>query len=102
LATRYTDKDEQVSVRICGAVPYERDADPDDLPLPSVCFSERAWQSCPHYLRLTQRAEIAAMLGLPVPISAAGKPPASADVAARAAIQVAPPPPGVERRRSDT
>ena len=45
-------------------MPYERDADPDDLPLPSVCFSVAAWQSCPHYLRLIQRKEIAQKLGL--------------------------------------
>lgn len=64
LATRFTMNDERVSVRICGAVPYERDSDPDDLPLPSVCFSQAAWQSCPHYLRLTQRKEIARRLGL--------------------------------------
>jgi hypothetical protein len=64
LATRYTEHDERVSVRVCGAVPYERDADPDDLPLPSVCFSMAAWQSCPHYLRLIQRKEIAQQLGL--------------------------------------
>ncbi len=65
IATRYTVSDELVSVRICSAVPYERDSDPEDLPLPSVCFSRQAWQSCPHYLRLTQRREIARMLGLP-------------------------------------
>ena len=59
LATRYTIHDERVSVRICSAVPYERDSDPEDLPLPSVCFSQVAWQSCPHYLRLTQRKEVA-------------------------------------------
>ncbi|HMA32858.1 MAG TPA: hypothetical protein VKY74_00150 [Chloroflexia bacterium] len=64
LATRYTVNDERVSVRICGALPYERDSDPDDLPLPSVCFSNAAWQTCPHYLRLTQRKEIARQLGL--------------------------------------
>lgn len=64
LATRYTEHNERVSVRVCGAVPYERDADPDDLPLPSVCFSVAAWQSCPHYLRLIQRKEIAQKLGL--------------------------------------
>src|SRR3954452_290643 len=64
LATRYTLKDERVSVRICGAVPYERASDPEDLPLPSVCFSQAAWQSCPHYLRLIQRKEVAQRLGL--------------------------------------
>src|SRR5690242_21831350 len=64
LATRYTLKDERVSVRICGAVPYERASDPEDLPLPSVCFSQAAWQSCPHYLRLTQRKEVAERLAL--------------------------------------
>ena len=67
LATRYTLKDERVSVRICGAVPYERASDPDDLPLPSVCFSQAAWQSCPHYLRLIQRKEVAQRLGLVPP-----------------------------------
>jgi hypothetical protein len=76
LATRYTEHNERVSVRVCAAVPYERDADPDDLPLPSVCFSTAAWQSCPHYLRLIQRKEIAQQLGLlppdPVAESAAG------------------------------
>src|SRR3954469_25727931 len=64
LATRYTLKDERVSVRICAAVPYERASDPEDLPLPSVCFSQAAWQSCPHYLRLIQRKEVAQRLGL--------------------------------------
>ncbi|HUS14535.1 MAG TPA: hypothetical protein VM536_05895 [Chloroflexia bacterium] len=64
LATRYTVNDERVSVRICSAVPYERESDAEDLPLPSVCFSRTAWQSCPHYLRLTQRKEIAEKLGL--------------------------------------
>jgi hypothetical protein len=64
LATRYTLKDERVSVRICGAVPYERTSDPEDLPLPSVCFSQAAWQSCPHYLRLIQRKEVAERMGL--------------------------------------
>jgi len=66
LATRYTLRDERVSVRICGAVPYERDSDPEDLPLPSVCFSHAAWESCAHYLRLTQRREVARRLGLPL------------------------------------
>jgi hypothetical protein len=60
-------KDERVSVRICGAVPYERASDPEDLPLPSVCFSQAAWQSCPHYLRLIQRKEVAQRLGLVPP-----------------------------------
>jgi len=71
LATRYTEHNERVSVRVCGAVPYERDADPDDLPLPSVCFSVAAWQSCPHYLRLIQRKEIAQKLGLLPPDASA-------------------------------
>lgn len=64
LATRYTVDDTRVSVRICSAVPYERDSDPDDLPLPTVCFSMAAWQSCAHYIRLTGRKEIAQRLGL--------------------------------------
>jgi len=64
LATRYTIDDTRVSVRICSAVPYERDSDPDDLPLPTVCFSMAAWQSCAHYIRLTGRKEIAQRLGL--------------------------------------
>ena len=34
-----------MTVRICGAVPYERNEDPDDLPLPSVCFSESLYKS---------------------------------------------------------
>src|SRR5690242_10978476 len=66
LATRYTMRDERVSVRICGAVPYERDSDPEDLPLPSVCFSHAAWESCAHYLRLTQCREVARRMGLPL------------------------------------
>ncbi len=64
LATRYTVDDARVSVRICSAVPYERDSDPDDLPLPTVCFSMAAWQSCAHYIRLTGRKEVAQQLGL--------------------------------------
>ncbi len=64
LATRYTIDDTRVSVRICSAVPYERDSDPDDLPLPTVCFSMAAWQSCAHYIRLTGRKEVAVRLGL--------------------------------------
>ena len=79
LATRYTMRDERVSVRICGAVPYERDADPEDLPLPSVCFSHAAWESCAHYLRLTQRREVARRLGLPI---RAGSVPDEEDLAA--------------------
>jgi hypothetical protein len=66
LATRYTVENARVSVRICGAVPYERDSDPDDLPLPTVCFSKAAWESCPHYIRLTARKEIARQLGMVV------------------------------------
>src|SRR5947209_6540440 len=71
LATRYTVENARVSVRICGAVPYERDSDPDDLPLPTVCFSKGAWESCPHYIRLTGRKEVARQLGLTVDEAAA-------------------------------
>ena len=91
LATRYTVKDERVSVRICVAVPYERDSDPEDLPLPSVCFSQGAWQSCAHYLRLTQRREVARRLGLP---PADGEAPPAADAPPTAP----PPPPAIEAR----
>ena len=71
LATRYTIDDTRVSVRICSAVPFERDSDPDDLPLPTVCFSMAAWQSCAHYIRLTGRKEVARRLGLVEAASAA-------------------------------
>jgi hypothetical protein len=70
-ATRYGATGGRLSVRICGAVPYERSEDPDDLPLPSVCFSESLYQECYHYRTMIKRKEIAARLGLVVPLAVA-------------------------------
>ncbi len=55
VATRTTVHGERVSVRICGAIPYERDDDPDDLAPPSVCFSASDWQGCYHYQTMMKR-----------------------------------------------
>ncbi len=55
IATRTTVESVQVSIRICGAVPYERDNDPDDLPAPTVCFSEREFEGCYHYQTMMKR-----------------------------------------------
>src|SRR5438067_1600933 len=63
-ATRVTANGERVTVRVCAAMVYERDEDPNDLPLPAVCFSETAWRDCHHYRRVIQRKEIAAWVGL--------------------------------------
>src|SRR2546430_2123820 len=59
LATRYTTAGERVTVRICGALPYERDDDPQELPPPTVCFSVADWQQCYHYITMSKRKEIA-------------------------------------------
>jgi hypothetical protein len=67
-ATRYAASGERLTVRICSAVPYERTEDPEDLPLPSVCFSEAAYKECYHYQTILRRKEIAARLGLIVPL----------------------------------
>jgi hypothetical protein len=70
-----------VTVRICGAVPYERNEDPDDLPLPSVCFSESLYQECYHYRTMIKRKEIAAQLGLVVPLTVpSGMPELASDI----------------------
>jgi len=58
-----------MTVRICAAVPYERNEDPDDLPLPSVCFSESSYHECYHYRTMLKRKEIAARLGLVIPLA---------------------------------
>jgi hypothetical protein len=63
-ATRHTARGERVTVRVCAAVVYERDQDPSDLPLPSVCFSDAAFQQCYHFRTMIQRKEIAQRLGL--------------------------------------
>jgi hypothetical protein len=68
LATRYTANGERVTVRICVAVPYERNEDPDDLPLPSVCFSDSAYKQCYHYRTMIKRKEIAQRLGVGAPL----------------------------------
>jgi hypothetical protein len=71
-ATRHAASGERVTVRICSAVPYERDDDPPDLPLPSVCFSEGLFHDCYHYRTMLKRKEISARLGLVVPLTLTG------------------------------
>ena len=68
-ATRYAASGERMTVRICAAVPYERNEDPEDLPLPSVCFSDNLYEGCYHYRTMLRRKEIAARLGLVVPLT---------------------------------
>lgn len=63
-ATRHSGRGERVTVRVCAAVVYERDQDPSDLPLPSVCFSDAAFKQCYHFRTMIQRKEIAMRLGL--------------------------------------
>ncbi len=55
VATRTTVQGERVSIRICGALPYERDEDPEDLAPPSVCFSDSEWLGCYHYQIMMKR-----------------------------------------------
>ncbi len=47
----------QQVVRLCMAIPRERDNDPDDMPPPSVCFSEKDFLDCYHYKVMIQRGE---------------------------------------------
>lgn len=51
-------KDESTTtIRLCMAMPRERDNDPEDLPPPSVCFSESDFLDCFHYKVMQIRGE---------------------------------------------
>jgi hypothetical protein len=53
-----TGKDTQTTVvRLCMAIPRERENDPGDMPPPSVCSSDHAYTDCYHYKVMQLRGE---------------------------------------------
>jgi hypothetical protein len=50
------DNAEQV-IRLCMAIPRERETDPLEMPQPSVCFSTAGYEGCFHFLVMCRRGE---------------------------------------------